>query len=675
MHLNVIGNCLPKRVLLACLIICPGNCVLHAATSPENPVLATFDGGELTLRETEVFARELPVSQRVPYAANSRQWRHFICRELGKCIIFTTPALALGRHHDPAYLRGREYFLQEYLDFVMLRDNLLNKIDVSREAQEREFKAHPEDFLITPTVTLRYIRTKSADVATSAAARIQGGEDFVAVEREISEVSPRYLGRVLGPFPNPKQHTAIPPPQEILNAALATPIGNTTGPLQVGPNYFIARTEAKTTGGLASFSDAGQALEARIRDREGERLLKELMSTLRKELAVQQDDALLQRKAGARWNDVIATVGATLVTRQEFEDLNGRVRGPAVQASQHERTRLGQFITPLILAEAARSRGYLNREETKQALYYWDLQHLSTWYIDSHAASRVKEPTDRELRQRFAAKFHEYKSENKKTTPTFEMYREGIAESMRLERRPVAENEVIESELRKRNWQVILKQPSQWITALEGLVHVADKIPGDARIVEISDAREHEVSGHNWFNTAGRHTQWRITYVNSSGASSELISEAPAMLSDGSAEFTSCPAYLPYATLWRFDTDSLFRHAVDRGMGDFGAKHNNRLRLSTRVEISYSEDVPTSPTDCLITYTATPADDAAKDGFVLKYSGITGEITQRRIGEPEGPCPTCPGPDLPAPEIIKAAQRDMTASQSNETSASVQAIK
>lgn len=651
-------------------------CVHASAASLDDPVLATFDGGTITLQDTEIFARELPVAQRVPRIVNAGDWRHYMARELGKSIIFTTEALHLGRQLDPGYLRGREYYLQEYLDYAMLRDNLFNKINVSTEEQEKEYRSHPQDYQITPTVTLRYMRTKNADAATSAAQRIAAGEDFATVERQVSEVSPRYIGRVLGPFPSAKARSMIPPPQAVLDAALATPIGSTTGPLQVGPNYFLAKTEAKTTGGLASLSEMAEKVESRIRDREGERIAHELLLTLRKELGVEQDDALLARRADARPDDVIATVGATLVTRQEFEDLNGRVRGPALLLANQQQSRLSQFITPLILAEAARSRGYLDHEETQEAMYFYDLQHLSSWYTDKKAIEHVADPTERELRYRFASEYQKLKAENRSTTPTFEAYRQMIEDTMRLERRPRAEAALTEEELQKRHWQLVLKQPCTWITAFEALVHVAPKLPKDSRVLEITEATEHTGSGWKWSVLAGRNSKWRITYTTGGGAVSEIISEGPATMSDSSSEFTSCPAYLPYSTLWTFDTDALFRNAIEKGMGDFAAKYDFKLRLTSKVEFSYSQDVPTSPTDCLVIYTAVPLDENAKDGLVLKYSGISGDVTHRRIGEPEGPCPTCPAPDLPAAAVLQAAGAGAPpASRANETSASVPAAK
>lgn len=670
MILNYFG----RRLLASTLfVLIAASVSVAVANSPDNPVVASFDGGELSLRDTEVFARELPISDRVPHIASAGEWRHFMARELGKCIIYTTQALSMGRQMDPGYLRAREYFLQEYLDFVMIRDNVLNKINVSKEAQEQEFQAHREDFRVTPTVTLRYIRTKDADKATSTARRLAAGEDFVTVEREVSEVSPRYIGRVLGPFPSAKARATIPPPQALLQAALDTPIGSTTGPLQIGPNYFLARTEAKTSGGLVGLSEVAEVVESRIREREGARLQRDLLSTLRRELSVQEDHELLQRKSGTRPDDVVATVGATLVTRQEFEDLNGRVRGPALQASSMERSRLAQFITPIILAEGARIRGYLDRDETKQAIQYYDLQHLSSWIVDKLAIARVTDPTEAELRERFTKNFDELKAEDRTTTPTFEAYRSMIEDTMRLERRPQAENDVVNEELQKRKWQLMLKQPCERLTAFEALVHIAPKLAAGSRILEIAEASDHLANGSRWYTDAGRNARWRITYANSSGGISEIISEGPGMMSDGSAEFTSCTAYVPYKTLWKFDTDSLFRHALDKGMGDFAAKYNNQLRISSRVEIAYADDAPTSPTDCLITYTAAPLDASQQDGFVLKYSGITGEITHRQIGQPEGPCPTCPAPDLPSSAVLNAAQGATTSSKALETSASAQA--
>src|SRR5512133_134292 len=88
--------------LIAAAALCRAEC---PHSSPADPCIATFDGGDISLSRMEEFARELPNMHRCPTISDAAKWREFVCSELAKDIICTTRALSLGYHRDPAYVR------------------------------------------------------------------------------------------------------------------------------------------------------------------------------------------------------------------------------------------------------------------------------------------------------------------------------------------------------------------------------------------------------------------------------------------------------------------------------------------------------------------------------------------------------------------------------------------
>ena len=91
----------------------------------------------------------------------------------------------------------------------------------------------------------------------------------------------------------------------------------------------------------------------------------------------------------------------------------------------------------------------------------------------------------------------------------------------------------------------------------------------------------------------------------------------------------------PWLNIWRFDTDALKRHAVDKAFGDFRAKYKNQVAVETRMEFAYSADAPTSPTECRIVYRAEPVAATVNDGIVVKYDGYSGDVVQQLYGKIE----------------------------------------
>ena len=627
---------------------------------PSNPLLATYDGGQISLHKLEEFTREMPISQRIPFAKGAGAWRQYMSGELAKSTTLTSEAVKMGLHLDPGYLRARDYFTQEYMSYLLLRDKLTNVMDVSLEKQKQEYETHKQDYRLSPTVTLRVIRSRDADEISSAAATLKSGADFEQTELEYSHVSPRYRGRVLGPFPSRKVRSIIPPPDEVIKAAFALDPGETTGPITVRGYHFLVKTVSKTPGRQQSMEEVAEDLENSLRSRESAILVPALVDQIQKELGVAVDEDLFA--SGTDPNDLLATIGAQKIYRREYIEMNGNVRGPAAETAAGMPTKLKGFVLPYMFSEWAKLHGFLDREETKKALKYYDMQHLSANLSLALQEQIVPIPSDDKLRALFQQHIQEYR-EPGAPEPRFEDHRQDMISAIQQQNAAQAEHKITNVILSKIHFEMKPDPTCTNISALEALAAAGDQLSSGCRLLEIAPMRL--PGGDNIpteYEQIGRAPDWLIRYADhASSKSSELIVSGPQPLLQNESDLASIPAFRRWKGILQFDTDSLKRHAVDKGLGDFMAKYNNKVQAAAKVEFSYSEDDPTSPTESAIVYTATPLDSSVHDGFTLKYSGDRGEILKRRLGKDTGECLVCPKPDLPSPALLSSTTSGSTA--------------
>jgi hypothetical protein len=622
----------------------PGGAAGAVKQKPDtsDPLIARYDGGQITLHELETFAREMPMAQRIPFARNAGDWRRFMAGELAKMTALTSQAKTMGYQMEPGYLRARDYFINEYLCYLVLRNNVNNRIDLSAAAQRQEYETGKADFWASATVTLRMIRTRDAAAVTSAAKALAGGADFRDVEMKVSQVSPRYRGNVLGPFPSAEKRTAIPPPDEVIQAAMAQGEGQTTGPFDVRGFHYIVKTEKKTPGRQLEQSEVPERLEQRLREHQMARLIPPLVDKVQKELAVVVDEPLFASPS-TNPNDVLATVGTVRITRREYVDLNGTVRGPAAPIAQGLPTKLKQFVLPYMLAEWARANGYLDLPETKRAIYYYDLQHLASNVEMELGMKLLPPPTDEQLRAKFQQNIQEFRKPGG-PEPKFEDHRQDMLDAAMQGRAPEAQQAVRAFVLQKLNFQVAPAPMSANCTAYEAVRIAQSRLTTGVKLLEVSPVELPKTAGGaTQYYDYGRAPQWRVVYKTTDGQTSHALVAAGGVLLNGEQDYKDIPALKRWLPLWRFDTDALKRHAIDKELGDFVARYENRVQVAARVDFTYSGDDPSSPTECRIVYTAVPVDPGVKDGFEVTYSGQSGDVVRREYGYQENRCLTCPG--------------------------------
>lgn len=575
----------------------------------------------------------MPKLDRCPRLVDGYTWRRHMCEELGKSILFTSQALELGQHLDPAFLRARNYYIQEWCSYVMLRDHVVNQIDVSLPTLKEYYELHKRDWYVSATVSLRLIRTRDPEKAQSAMERIRKGEPFEQVEMELSELNLAQRGKVLGPFPTTEPVTMIPPPREVIEAAEAMEAGETTGPLFLNRNYFIVKTENKTPAKQLTFEEALEYVDTQVRLKQGNYLTRRLVDRLYEELNIQRDDAAIGNPA-TRPQDIVATVGLTLIPYDEYVTLNGRVRGPALEPSQLEPTPLAAFILPTVFTEAAKARGYMEDPDFKKALLFHDLRRIGTRMMNTLVDQLTPRVTEAEVRR--------YYNMNKNTKDehghilgnyTLEEMRGEITELLHQNKRGETEKRIQKEILEQGQFQMVERTESSRPTALEALIAAADLIPKGHRVRMITSVAEMEngTTAPTPMINCGRREKWKIVCSrDSDGQVVEIDSPALARMYDGSDHFTSSPLYLPWNGVWRFDTDGLARLAYENGMGDYMAKFKHRVHINTRVEFEWDGNLPKA---AWIVFEMRPIDGADEDVLTLRFSGQYGSLSRKPLEE------------------------------------------
>lgn len=316
---------------------------------PGVPV-AFYAGTTLTLPMLETFARELPAELSEPLF-ESGLWRVETARALAARDLLASAALQRGADREAAFTEARRHFEDDFLTYLILRSAVTDRVSVPDSEVAAFYESHPQDFGCTSALYLRIMRTRSLAKAAQAQKRLAKGEKLEDVEKDLSEMSARTRGRVLGPFPNPDSAVRERIPDELFRLANALEPGRCSAPIYLSGCYYIVeldKREARTPVDLASVRERIRGWIAAERSRD---LETEFVNKL---------------KGSAK-----ATSGGTT----------------------NSATKDGASRTAL-LVQSARDAGLDHSEEFRAAAALFELQQLSESELQRAVAGRLSEPTD-----------------------------------------------------------------------------------------------------------------------------------------------------------------------------------------------------------------------------------------------------------------------------------------
>lgn len=217
---------------------------------------------------------------------------------------------------------------QRVADYLLVDKALLRaQLEISDDDLRAYYDAHQDEFTREEQVRARHIllRTgggRTVDQATQEIekikARIEGGEDFAAIAREVSEdPGTKDKGGDLGYFGRGRMTP------EFEKAAFAGKTGEIVGPVTTSYGVHLIQIEDHREGGAIPFEDAKAAVRSRVAAERVDKEATELANTLRTKLAEGDAEGDIAERMKALADDNPAV---RFVTSQPFGQ-NGLVSG------------------------------------------------------------------------------------------------------------------------------------------------------------------------------------------------------------------------------------------------------------------------------------------------------------------------------------------------------------
>jgi len=164
------------------------------------------------------------------------------------------------------YLAGQEVTaegLRQKLRVKILVEKFLgDKVQVTDEDVKQAYEGNKASFESPETVTLRMILTKTKERADEAMKRLDAGENFTELAKQLSDNA--YMAETGGLLPRPLSRSNLSP--ALADAAFATGIGKYSQPIQTPDGYYILKVEARNAATSQSFDDVKDAIRAELRE-------------------------------------------------------------------------------------------------------------------------------------------------------------------------------------------------------------------------------------------------------------------------------------------------------------------------------------------------------------------------------------------------------------------------
>jgi parvulin-like peptidyl-prolyl isomerase len=160
--------------------------------------------------------------------------------------------------------------------------------EVSDDEVASYYRQHPEQFRRPAQLRARQIMLPTREEAEQALRRLEQGEAFAALARELSHSPDRENGGDLGFFSRNQL------PSDFDEVLFKLPVGRVSDPVASPYGVHLFLVEEKRPAGLASLADAREELAAQLHRERKERAFAEWLQELRQQTPVVIDWSQLQ---------------------------------------------------------------------------------------------------------------------------------------------------------------------------------------------------------------------------------------------------------------------------------------------------------------------------------------------------------------------------------------------
>lgn len=146
---------------------------------------------------------------------------------------------------------------------LLVEKLLSEKATVTDEEVKNAYDENKASFEAPETATLRMILTKTKEQADEAMKRLDAGENFADVAKELSINA--FTAERGGLMLRPVSRANLRSPA-LVEAAFTTEVGKYAQPVETPDGYYIFKVEARTAATSKSFDDVKEAIRAELQE-------------------------------------------------------------------------------------------------------------------------------------------------------------------------------------------------------------------------------------------------------------------------------------------------------------------------------------------------------------------------------------------------------------------------
>lgn len=179
----------------------------------------------------------------------------------------------------------QEMFLErneEDMLIFALQDETVGSIEITEEEMQEYYDNNQSRFEIEAGSAVRHIILDSQEAAEAALARLNAGEDFAELAREVSTGPSAESGGELGLVNENTQFDAT-----FKEAALALEAGEISEVVQTDFGYHIIKVDEKVEAGLRDFSEVKDQIESILLERKRQDIWQDYVEELKEKAEVE----------------------------------------------------------------------------------------------------------------------------------------------------------------------------------------------------------------------------------------------------------------------------------------------------------------------------------------------------------------------------------------------------
>jgi len=182
---------------------------------------------------------------------------------------------------DPIFIAQLEKEKQQILLDHILKNVLLEKIAVTEDEAAGYYRANPDEFTQPARIQVRHILLGTVEDARRALFRLEAGEDFGSVAREMSIHASRNQGGQIAPFERGTYN------KDFEDVAFPLKVGERSGIVKTDLGYHIIEKTDESPATLIPFADVKEAIMNKMMREKRERAFETLYNKIRQEIPVQ----------------------------------------------------------------------------------------------------------------------------------------------------------------------------------------------------------------------------------------------------------------------------------------------------------------------------------------------------------------------------------------------------